>query len=208
MTNYFNNADEPKSLGKAKIRVARFSLLQEEHIYPLTRFVEDLRNEKGLENEVPYFDPLDGGIRAKVLFTLEAPGPKAVSSGFISRNNPDESAKNMYNLLYEARFERNETVLWNIVPWYLGTGRKIRPAKNKDIYEGLIYFERLLKLLPSLRAIVLVGKKASKAKTSIGKISNLKIFEAYHPSPLFVNNNPGNRELILKSFTEVQKYTL
>jgi hypothetical protein len=31
------------------------------------------------------------------LFVLEAPGPQAVRSGFMSRNNPDETAKNWFD---------------------------------------------------------------------------------------------------------------
>ena len=40
---------------------------------------------------IPHFDPLDGGSNAQVLFLMEAPGPKASASGFVSRNNPDET---------------------------------------------------------------------------------------------------------------------
>jgi hypothetical protein len=43
--------------------------------------------------EVPDFDPVDGGIGARALFLLDAPGPmtseagKRIGSGFISRFN-------------------------------------------------------------------------------------------------------------------------
>lgn len=115
-------SDYPKSLGDAQLRAARLSMLNDSHVLPLTAFVNRIRGAERLEHRIPYFDPLDGGIEAKVLFILEAPGPKAVASGFISRNNPDESAKNLFLLLREAGFERRDTLLWNIVPWYIGTG--------------------------------------------------------------------------------------
>ncbi len=167
-----------------------------------------MRNERNLTDEVPYFDPFDGGISAKVLFILEAPGAKAVKSGFVSRNNPDETAKNIFNLLNEAAFERSDTVLWNIVPWYIGTGKKIRPASKTDIAEGIIYLECLLKILSSLNTIVLVGKKAAQAKPFITKITTLRISETPHPSPLFVNNKPGNRKLLLSFFSEINEHMI
>ncbi|MHA1525135.1 MAG: uracil-DNA glycosylase [Alphaproteobacteria bacterium] len=200
-----NFQDEPKSLGIKEVRTARFSLLCEEHIFPLTHFVEQERAELGFQDKIPYFDPLDGGARAKVLFVLEAPGAKAVASGFISRNNPDETAKNMFCLLNEAGFERDETVLWNIVPWYIGSGQKIRPANGMDIQDGMQYLSKLINLLSDLQSLVLVGKKAAKAKNELAELISLPIFETYHPSPLFVNKKPGNRDLILGSFREVRE---
>ncbi len=79
---------------------------------------------KSLKTPVPHFDPLDGGINARVLFLLEAPGAKAVASGFVSRNNPDETARNFFDLNMAAGIARRDTVCWNVVPWYIGTGTK------------------------------------------------------------------------------------
>ncbi len=42
----------------------------------------------GLHQEIPFFDPLDGDVNARCLFVAEAPGPRAVLSGFVSRDNP------------------------------------------------------------------------------------------------------------------------
>ena len=137
------------------MRAARRAMLKEVHVAPLTSFVDALRHDIGLTTEIPYFDPLDGGIDAKILFVLEAPGAKAVASGFVSRNNPDESARNMFLLLQEAGFNRSETALWNIVPWYIGTGKKIRPAKSEDIQAGFPYLIRVVELMPNLKGIVL-----------------------------------------------------
>jgi len=85
--------DKPKSLCNPIAIQSRLAGIFEPHISPLTAFVEAIRKETGLIREIPYFDPLDGGINAKCLFLFEAPGPRAVYSGFISRNNPDESAQ-------------------------------------------------------------------------------------------------------------------
>src|SRR6266581_3517335 len=112
--------DKPKLLTDPQARVERRAQLQESHIAPLTAFVGALRHEGGPGVAIPYFDPWDGGVDAEILYLLEAPGPQAVASGFISRNNPDESAKNFFELNAEAKIPRKRTVTWNIVPWYIG----------------------------------------------------------------------------------------
>lgn len=196
--------DCPKSLGEPRMCKVRLGLLQGPHISPLTHFVNQIRRTENLNGEVPHFDPLDGGIEAKFLFVLEAPGPRAVASGFISRNNPDESAKNMFQLLNEAGVARGETLLWNIVPWYIGDGTKIRVANTSDITRGVAYLGKLLALLERLQCIVLVGKKAASARAEIEKIWHRAIFETPHPSPKFVNRLPGNRDVLLNEFRKIR----
>jgi uracil-DNA glycosylase len=196
----------PKALGNEQERKNRLSMLGDSHIAPLTVFVEELRTEIGPDYDVPYFDPLDGGIEAKALFVLEAPGAKATQSGFISRDNPDETAKNMLAFLIEAELKRSDTILWNVVPWYIGDDTRIRPANSRDIRDGLPYLEKLTKLLPHLKVIALVGKKASRASAMIRSITQLPVIETYHPSPRFVNIETGNREKIISSFREVSAH--
>lgn len=189
--------DRPKLLGDPDARAARLLQLQEEHIAPLTAFVESLRIEAGPEAAIPYFDPWDGGVAAEVLFLLEAPGPKAVSSSFISRNNPDETAKNFFELTLAAKIPRKKTIAWNAVPWYIGTGIKIRAATSRDLEAGLLPLPRLLELLPNLRVIVFVGQKAEKARKQVSHLNpTLVLFNCPHPSPMFVNRKPENREKI------------
>jgi len=180
--------------------------LEDPHVKPLSAFVETMRFEVGSLN-IPYFDPWDGGIDAECLFLLEAPGSNAVVSSFISRNNNDETAKNFFILNCEAGLPRKLTISWNIVPWYIGTERKIRVANMKDITEGIPYLVRLIELLPKLRAVVLLGRKAERAESYIlSARPNLTIFRSPHPSPLYVNNAPGNRNHILQKFIEAADF--
>jgi hypothetical protein len=87
--------------------------LNDPHVGPLMGLVRDLRS-RGLD--VPNVDPNDGGVNAKVLILLETPGPKAVASRFVSRDNPDPSARNLGRVLDDARLARADVVLWNVVP--------------------------------------------------------------------------------------------
>ena len=57
------------------------------------------------------FDPRDGGIRAQALFLFEKPGPKANASGFISRDNDDPTAENIFRFMNQAGIPRKKTCL-------------------------------------------------------------------------------------------------
>ena len=134
-----------------------------------------------------------------------ATGPQAVRSGFVSRNNPDETAKNWFELNAAAGIDRRRTITWNIVPWYIGHDGGIRPATTADIERGLPYLHRLLALLPSLRVVVLVGKKAGRARSRIQAwASGVTILELPHPSPMFVNRRPHHRDVVLQGLQRVR----
>jgi len=205
MTNQLSKkADAPKLLSDPAARAARVAQLREDHIAPLTDFVQALRDRVGTTAAVPFFDPWDAGVKAEILFLLEAPGAKAVASGFVSRNNPDETAKNFFELNEDAAIPRSRTIIWNIVPWYIGNGERIRPADSSDIAAGSKPLLELLSLLPNLRSVVLVGRKAERAAPRILEaLPSIQLFRAPHPSPLFVNNRPGNRERILTVLRQV-----
>jgi len=199
--------DQPKLLGQPEALASRLEEIEQSHIAPLTEFVRRLRVNIGSNASIPFFDPWDGGINAEVLFLLEAPGPKARNSGFVSRNNPDETAKNFFELLIEAGIPRKSSILWNVVPWYIGTGTKIRPANTSDISSGVKSLEELLNLLPRLRGIVLVGRKAQKAEKFVRKIHpSLFIETCPHPSPMFINRKAGNRKVLLDCLCRVKAH--
>ena len=196
--------DEPKSLRSDEARAIRLASIESPHVAPLTAFVRRLKESMGPDYGIPYFDPFDGGIKADCLFLLEAPGPKAVESQFISRNNPDETAKNFLLLNQEAGIDRRRTVIWNIVPWYIGSGKKIRPANATDLGVAAPALVELMTLLPALHSIVLVGGKASTAQAAINRLApKARVYSVPHPSPVFVNRRPGNRALVLEKLREV-----
>jgi len=194
--------DAPKTLRFPEEREARIQALRLPHIATLTRLVRTIRAARGSPEDVPSFDPCDGGINARALFLLEAPGPKARFSGFISRNNPDETAKNLFELQREAGLPRELVVLWNIVPWYVGDGKKIRPVTRHDIEEASPWLDRLIELLPRLRAVILVGRKAQRAAAKVQK-PGATVFQSLHPSPMALHARPAARGQILKVWREV-----
>ena len=149
----------------------------------LNQFVQKIRKEMDLTEEIPHFDPQNGNEKARVLFILEAPGRKAVKSGLISFENPDQSARNFREQLKKANIKRSEIALWNIVPWYLGDSNKIRPAGVRDIKMALKYLSQLIKNLSDLKFIVLVGEKARRAHVYLSHKTDVMILSCHHPSP-------------------------
>lgn len=196
--------DAPKTLASEAERATRIALLSQAHIQVLAQFVEGMRQAKGPSYKVPDFDPLDGGINVQVLFLLEAPGPKAVASGFVSRNNPDETAKNFFLLNREAGIDRSRTVTWNAVPWYIGSGTKIRPATRDDVREADEWLKALLACLPRLSVVVFVGKKAQHAQDVVQRCRpDVEVMAMPHPSPMFINRAEGNRVRVLAALQEL-----
>lgn len=172
--------DGLRSMREAGVRQRRRTMLCGSHIEPLTAYAAKLR-KRGL-GEVPEFDPFDGGIDAQILFLFEKPGPMTAStggSGFISRNNDDPSAEATFDFMQRAGIPRKLTLSWNVVPWWNGT----RKVTGQELREGVACVEELITLLPKLRAVVLVGNKAAKARMHLHR-TGLALFTSAHPSPL------------------------
>ena len=68
--------DAPYLLRDPAERVRREAMLTTPHMQPLTEYLAAIKNERGPAYEMPHFDPCDGGIGAKSLFLLEAPGQR------------------------------------------------------------------------------------------------------------------------------------
>ena len=192
--------DAPGTLKDPTERDARLKLLRLPHVKPLTDYVAALRDNLGEQYHIPDFDPCDGGIQARVLFLLEAPGPRAKVSGFVSSNNPDPTARNLWNLIHNAGIARADTLIWNIVPWYVGTGQHILPVNSADIRQALPYLRELLTLLPHLEMIVLVGRKAESAKPQIQQLTPLPIMHTHHMSARVFNVWPEKKKQTEEAF--------
>lgn len=175
----------------------KLTLVWEPHVAPLTGLVERIRREKP-GAFVPYFDPTEAGTEARILLLLEAPGRRAAleaGSGFVSPDNDDQTAQNMWHLLREAEIDRRrDVVTWNVVPWYIGDGSKIRPTATSDLDEAREATRELLSLLPQVETVVLLGRPAAKAWSALDL--EHRALEAPHPSPLNLNTRPDQRDLI------------
>jgi len=147
-----------------------------------TDLVEQIRIDRNATSEVPAFDPANGNERARLLLLMEAPGPRAVGSGIVSFDNPDPSARNLKVQLERANIARDDIALWNIVPWYIGTGARIRAAATSDIIESRQYLPPLLSAMPNLRCVFLIGGAARKAHIFLSRLTVARIVTCHHSS--------------------------
>lgn len=156
---------------------------------PLSSFVSMIRADRGLLREVPDFDPNNGNEAARYLFVLEAPGPRAVATGFVSFDNPDQTARNLRDQLKDAGINRKDIAIWNIVPWYVGNDdqNQIRAVRPDEIATGTKYLKQLLPRLPELRCIVLVGGEARRAHVPLSAETAVRIVSCHHPSQRAMN---------------------
>jgi uracil-DNA glycosylase len=183
-------AHRDKAVVDAKLR-----RIYDSHIKLLTDLVHEIREE---HDGVAYFDPADGGTDARLLFLLEAPGPRATA--FISQENDDASAATMYQLLSDAGLPRKDVVLWNVVPFYIGQAdrRRIRAANQSDIDAGKPWLQKLIGLLPNLDAVVLLGLKAQRAEALVQDCRpGVRVLKSWHPSLRGLNRYPGHRAELL-----------
>ncbi|KKI37485.1 uracil-DNA glycosylase [Burkholderia vietnamiensis] len=195
----------PRSFKHPEAIARRCIMLNEPHIAPLTAYVESLRT-KHPTWEFQDFDPADGGTEADMLFLFEKPGPMTSStgkrrgSGFISRNNDDPTAEATSSFMADANIDRRRTVIWNVVPGWNGT-IKVSSAECRD---GLEELKNLIALLPHLKTVVLVGRKAGKAEEFMRSLE-LNVFTSAHPSPKVRSTNRAMWDLIPKRWAAAGK---
>lgn len=185
-------------LADAAERDRRTALLALPRMAPLAAYVEDLRR-RAPGGFVPDFDPEDGGAGAGVLILLQRPGPKAVAHGFVSRDQPSQTARALREALAAARLPRTATALWNVVPWYAPVRRHMTTG---EIAEGSRLLADILPLFPRLRVIVTLGAIARRGLALLPPPA--PIIAAPHPSPNNLAARPADRARIAAAFAEAR----
>lgn len=156
-----------------------FGLVEFKRLHRYDLHVEQLNKAVDLlslkcSKVVPYFDPLDGGIHAKLLFVLRSPVLGAVESGFVSRDNNDAAAANTFRVFENAGIPREQVALWNAIPWYSKP-----PFRKADIELGACCLEKVLPLFPSLVSVIFAGS----VSRDVSKLIDSKLPFHFTPSP-------------------------
>jgi uracil-DNA glycosylase len=123
---------------------------------------------------------------------------KRSGSGFISRDNDDPTAEAIFNFMREAEIPRELTIMWNVIPWWNGT----RAVTTPELQAGVSSLSELIRLLPNLKAIMLVGQKAARAR-SYCENNGLTLFTCDHPSPLVRARWPNRWSAIRSEWRKV-----
>ena len=174
---------------------------------PLERLAAALRAEAG-GRDVPGFDPLDGGVAARLLLLLETPGPRVGRGGrgAVSRDNPTGTGRNLRRFLGEAGIARADTVIWNAVPWVIhAPGARNRAPRAAEVRAGLGALPLLLDLLPRLVVAVLAGCVAGQARGVLTEARpGLRVLAMPHPSPTIVCTSPAIPARIAATLAEAR----
>jgi uracil-DNA glycosylase len=206
----------PRAHRKANLVKSKEGRLHDPHVAGLNAMVRDINRHRADDGAAPWFDPADGGTEADVLLLLECPGPRASAhkgSGFVSADNDDQTAANIFMLLHEAGLDRSRIVIWNVVPWYLPSadGRKTKNAKPADLVEAEPWLDKLVNLLPRLRLVVPMGAPAlsgwMKYLTGSPQRLLLPTLAVPHPSPQRLNTDAAAHPRILNVFTRAAAWS-
>lgn len=162
--------------------------LDEPHVAPLNALVGAWRVERATSH-IPWFDPDDGGVNARVLILMESPAPSTVSetgSGMCSEDNADPSNRQLSRLRAQAGIPRAQCIKWNMVPWSTHQpGTSARAPTRSEIESAVPYLLQLLELARDVDVVVALGKVASAgfmSATSAGAPSLYRVVFAPHPS--------------------------
>jgi uracil-DNA glycosylase len=191
------NPDAPYSLTEPGEQRRRLALLNLPHMMPLTRYLEQIKQEENAERFIPNFDPCDGGINAKGLFLLDSPDSATVKSGFVSRNNMDYASRNLCILMERAGIDRRSTLIWNLTPW------RLAEIEDPITYKAFLLFERLIMLLPQLCVVVLIGDRVRSAGLKLNKIAGTQTIPTPYPFIGTFNMRDDAKEAVLKTLYRI-----
>lgn len=172
-------------------------------VEPLNRFVDELRSTH--DDSIPYVDPDCGGVNARVMLLLQDPGPMAAgpagASRFLSYENDDPTAANVYQLLHRVELPWSSCVPWNAVPWYIN-----RRGKVAEVRKALPSLRSFRRLLPQLRVVVPMDASAQDAWRRFATaypldIAGLTVVDTCHPSSRGITL--GGRRTKAKGFVEL-----
>lgn len=183
------DAARPRSLRDPEAVAERRILWQTTpSLAPLRDYIDDL-SARG--RVAPALDPTDAMTETRVLFVLEAPGPRATAakgSGFISADNNDQTAANMWQVRKETGLVEG-SLHANIVPWYLGAA-SVKPTPL-ELADGAVQLRYLIDLLPRLDTVVLCGDYARQGwrryVAGLFDGPGPVVIETHHPSPQSLN---------------------
>lgn len=140
------------SLGEVAERERRLARRYDQPVKRLNTLVDRIVAETG--HDVPYFDPDTAGEEATGLLLAQDPSAVAVRTRFISPDNPDATAASTTQLIDGV--DRRLVAFWNAVPWKYAPARL--SAATRDA--GALWLADVLELLPSLRAVIVLGDDA------------------------------------------------
>ncbi len=136
----------------------------------------------------------------RAMISLDRDGQR-VGFGFISRDNDDPTAEATFRFMQTAVTDRSITTVWNMVPWWNGT----RAITAEELRAGMSALDDLLAVLSGVRVVVLVGRKAGRARPHL-EARGLPVLESAHPSPIVRASRPAAWRAIPGKWAEALRF--
>lgn len=138
----------------------------------------------------------EAACTAPFLAVLETPGKSgAEKSGECSLDNKDPTAKRTREIIEAVRIPREQIVFWN---FYAAYKQCERSKKNRKLWAGEL--ERLIEVMPKLKAIVVFGNDAWHGMRDVNLRKGIALIGAPHPSNRAINNNCEAKEEIRRAW--------
>lgn len=155
---------------------------------------------------MPWFDPADGGIDARVMILLETPSRAGTLPRFVSIDNPSPTQRNLRACVEASGLRRPDLVLWNVSPW-IGDADANGRLSAAQVRAGIVTLPALLAHLPALQCVVLSGRVAQRARTAIETARpDIHVLAMPHPSPLSLCRSPDVVQRIRSTLAQAAVY--
>ncbi|GFG71484.1 MULTISPECIES: uracil-DNA glycosylase [Mycolicibacter] len=137
--------------------------IRDPHVKPLNDLADRIADAEGLKHgQVPYVDPDQGGLGARMLVLLDNPSTKAeadTGSGLLSLDNNDRTARNCREAYAHYGVDWQDVVHWNAVPFPVA-GVKNGGSTIAERQRAVPWTREAVALLPNLEIVLLLGVAA------------------------------------------------
>lgn len=204
----------PRMMNDPDFKISQEAELWAEHVAPINSLVQDLRTEipTASNDSVQFTAPLHGGTDATILCLMPAPEAAhrpETGADMLSSEDDNPLADALAVLLSEAGIDSKEVILWNAYPWYRAedeTGRLNAAHMNS----GLDPMRRLLRLVPTLRAVILMGKGPEEFWAKVVKkypeaVTRITPIASFSPAPLSLSGTKAQRQARIERRVEAMR---
>lgn len=177
---------------------AKMARIREPHVKPLNDLADRIAESMNLPHgHVPYVDPDQGGIDARVLVLLDNPSTKVeagTGSGLLSLDNDDRTARNCREAYARHGVPWSQVVHWNVVPFPVA-GVRNGGSTAAERARAVRWTRQVVELCPNLEQVLLLGAAARDgwARAGIGRDLYVLPGTIPHCSARGLNS-PGGRE--------------
>jgi len=137
--------------------------IRDPHVKPLNDLADRIADAEGLPHgHVPYVDPDQSGIKARMLVLLDNPSTKAeagTGSGLLSLDNNDRTARNVREAYARHGVRHNDVVHWNVAPFPV-VGVKNGGSTPAERQRAAQWTREVVALLPNVEIVLLLGAAA------------------------------------------------